>query len=822
MEIKKYVTKWLSFTILRKSTDEVKCIFRNLERIQEKIVKTKCHLSFNETCVINKLLPTYTNIKTHDDAARRETFVNEFRLKLVERQIQEQKQAIAALQEEYDGKWRTFREILNSDLKCNAFQLFLERMRLKTFNQTAEIHRKKLVRLYGGPILLKQNHDSVINLSNIQLDQETQDIFSLGMNCHLKQRFDKTKKKVEIEMMYENIKEMQKSKKLVISDDNALKSELERFGMKNIRDNTRDLLTKEQYKKVKDFNNIDSIVTRKADKSNTFVILDKEFYQNEINQLLSDESKFKKIPRDPTEEMKKEINKHISFVNNNSKSVKLHKLEGKYKPGYIYGNPKIHKRLINPPLRPIISQIGTITYELSKHLNSIIVPFMPRKYTVQSSYEFVSLLKDIRPDGHLASLDVESLFTNVPVQETIEIILKNVYHHPTLPPPDIPASSLKALLTICTTKTPFQDLNGDLYVQCEGVSMGSALGPTFADFYMCNLENKVFQEQPDLKPIMYVRYVDDCFLVVDSIQTLFNLKQKFEAESVLKFTYEKEKSGQLAYLDSLVRRSDHAFKTSVFIKSTNLGDCLNYNSICPEKYKTGVIKTFLHRGFAICSDWATFHTEIERIKQILTNNNYPMKLIDETVKNFLNSKFRDINQTPRKNKVQIFYEGQMCCNYKIEEKQLTNIIDKHVQPIDENHKIKLQIYYRNKKLKNLFIKNKGRDGNDVRDQHHVVYQYTCNQSGCNSSQSYIGYTSCTIDDRFRMHAQSGSIKKHLMEHHKMKRITKNDLIASTRVLRACNSRSKLRMTEAILIKEFKPQLNSQDEGCDRLLKIFKH
>ena len=47
------------------------------------------------------------------------------------------------------------------------------------------------------------------------------------MNRHLK-RFDKTKKKVEIEMMYENIKEMQKSKKLVISDDNALKSELER------------------------------------------------------------------------------------------------------------------------------------------------------------------------------------------------------------------------------------------------------------------------------------------------------------------------------------------------------------------------------------------------------------------------------------------------------------------------------------------------------------------------------------------------------------------------------------------------------------------
>ena len=138
---------------------------------------------------------------------------------------------------------------------------------------------------------------------------------------------------------------------------------------------------------------------------------------------------------------------------------------------------------------------------------------------------------------------------------------------------------------------------------------------------MCHLENKTFEEHPEIKPAICARYVDDCFLVVNNIQLLLDLKHKFEAESVLKFTYEEEKSGKLPFLDTLIKRSDNSFKTAVFVKSTYLGDCLNYKSICPDEYKTGVIKTFLHRGFAVSSDWNTFHAKIDRIKQILTSNN---------------------------------------------------------------------------------------------------------------------------------------------------------------------------------------------------------
>ena len=93
--------------------------------------------------------------------------------------------------------------------------------------------------------------------------------------------------------------------------------------------------------------------------------------------------------------------------------------------------------------------------------------------------------------------------------------------------------------------------------------------------------------------------------------------------------------------------------------------------------------------------------------------------------------------------------------------------------------------------------------------------------GCNSPL-YIGYTTCTLYDRFGMHTQNGSIKKHLAEAHNIQRIPRRELLESTEVLATCNIKRKLVMTEAIFIKDMKPALNSQDEGCNRLLKIFKH
>ena len=131
---------------------------------------------------------------------------------------------------------------------------------------------------------------------------------------------------------------------------------------------------------------------------------------------------------------------------------------------------------------------GTVTHKLAQNINSIIRLYLDETHIVKSSQELLLKLNGLTLDSidKFCSLDVESLFTNVPVMETIDIICNEIYHRGTSPPPTVPEQMMRDLLTICTTQTPF-DFNNSQYLQLDGVSMGSPLGPTFADFYMSNL-----------------------------------------------------------------------------------------------------------------------------------------------------------------------------------------------------------------------------------------------------------------------------------------------------------------------------------------------
>ena len=200
-----------------------------------------------------------------------------------------------------------------------------------------------------------------------------------------------------------------------------------------------------------------------------------------------DTSKFKHVTCNPTEQLKQRANKLIEALNTAHDDIKLPKIIGDYKPGYIYGNVKTHK--MGNPLRPIISQISVPTYNLAKKLNQIISPYIPDQFSLKSSTDLIDLLQTNKREVIIASLDVENLFTNVPINDTISIILHEAYNHPYLPPPKIPPYILGELLKLCTKEAPFRCPRGKLHVQI-GVAMGSPLGPTFANYYMGDLEKK--------------------------------------------------------------------------------------------------------------------------------------------------------------------------------------------------------------------------------------------------------------------------------------------------------------------------------------------
>ncbi len=127
-----------------------------------------------------------------------------------------------------------------------------------------------------------------------------------------------------------------------------------------------------------------------------------------------------------------------------------------------YGLPKIHKPDI--PLRPITSSRGSITYNLSKHLAQILAPIVGKTDSfIKNSVHLVERLSGVKleQDECILSYDVSALFTSVPVEESLNIILEKLTADTTLSERTVfTAQQVVDLLRIVLTTTCFK-YNGD-------------------------------------------------------------------------------------------------------------------------------------------------------------------------------------------------------------------------------------------------------------------------------------------------------------------------------------------------------------------------
>ncbi|XP_070000275.1 uncharacterized protein [Penaeus vannamei] len=255
------------------------------------------------------------------------------------------------------------------------------------------------------------------------------------------------------------------------------------------------------------------------------------------------------------------------------------------KPGLLYGLPKVHKP--NIPLRPIISSIGTFNYNTAKFLVPIISPLTTNQYTIENSTVFANEITSLNPEQPItmASFDVESLFTNVPFLETSEIIVNNI-NSTHLNKFDLTKDSFKKLLHIAAHHSVFS-YDNDLYTQTDGVAMGSPLGPSYANAFLCYHEhNWLIQCPPEFKPIYYRRYIDDTFVMFKHLLhvNLF-LNYLNSKHQSIKFTCETQQNNQLPFLDMYVTNDNGRFHTSIYRKPTFTGLGLHFLSNIPYIYK---------------------------------------------------------------------------------------------------------------------------------------------------------------------------------------------------------------------------------------------
>ena len=139
-------------------------------------------------------------------------------------------------------------------------------------------------------------------------------------------------------------------------------------------------------------------------------------------------------------------------------------------------------------------------------------PLTYNDYNLEDSFDAVKRIRSIPPelfddDYQFVSFDVQSLFTNVPVIKTINIILDRVYNKELINT-NLQKRTMKKLLLDSRTKTAFS-FDNVLYEQCDVVSMGSSLGPVLANITLTEFENGIVKLLIETSVLNFCcRYVD--------------------------------------------------------------------------------------------------------------------------------------------------------------------------------------------------------------------------------------------------------------------------------------------------------------------------
>ena len=157
----------------------------------------------------------------------------------------------------------------------------------------------------------------------------------------------------------------------------------------------------------------------------------------------------------------------------------------------LYGTPKVHKIKSNsevPSFRPIFSSIGSFNYNLSRFLSDMLTPFILTDYCIQDSFPFVKEVQEVSVSEYfMVSYDVCNLFTNIPLNETIDLAVDIIFDNNQRM--NITKPQLKKRFVVATSQTHFL-FNNDIYDQTDRVAMRSPLGPALAHLFMGYHENK--------------------------------------------------------------------------------------------------------------------------------------------------------------------------------------------------------------------------------------------------------------------------------------------------------------------------------------------
>ena len=504
-------------------------------------------------------------------------------------------------------------------------------------------HNKKLHNLQAKsqhhPTTTQKPPQTVHNFSSHALSTEEHTALSYTLDQHIPPNKNPNAIHTEFERFYQGL--VRNTTSITEEEKSRLKTKL-----RNSCDRYSQTSTPYAHRKIaSSLAKNRSIKIIKQDKGRGVIILNNELYIEKCKSLLST-NQFSKLNKDPTRKTEGRVQRVVRKIKADIPSEVYQNIYPTgSSPGKFYGTGKLHKlkpeqNEIHLPLRPIVSNIKTSTYHLAKYLAKLIQPLGKSAYTITSTEEFVHKWRNkIVPPGHnLISFDVVSLFTNVPLDKTIDIVLRRIYDENAIQT-NIKWSDLKHLLLLCTKIVHFT-FDNETYIQTDGVAMGSPLGSILSDICMVELENTIIPILVDFIKD-WSRFVDNTIGIVrdDSIDNIMHTLNSFHPS--IQFTFETEVNNKIPFLDVMLIRNETSLTTTVYRKPTNNDIYIHWDAFAPESWKRGTLKTLTRRAYSICSTTDLLHSELQHIRQTFhTINGYPHNIITQIFQSMT------INPTP--------------------------------------------------------------------------------------------------------------------------------------------------------------------------------
>ena len=329
------------------------------------------------------------------------------------------------------------------------------------------------------------------------------------------------------------------------------------------------------------------IVIKPSDKGAGITICDFETYDHEVKEHLCQRNEmnnpyYEKVTDKYMKEAKHEIMEalHEGYDNGFMSRTEYEEMKPTDKgPGRFYIIPKVHKPVkpnhILPPCRPIVAGCGSITENVSKFIDyhskdlvKNIPSYIQDTPDLLRKLEAVNASVKIPENSFPISIDVIGLYTNIPHEEGEAAFKKALSKRSN---PEIPAEFLIQLLHL-VLKYNILEYDEELYRQTHGTAMGTPVAPTYANFFMADIDELVKTCTSASSILFLFRFLDDILIWwTSSIEALEQFLQDInKLHDTIKFTasYDYElKTCQ--FLDLTIQNKDGLISTDLYRKPTD-------------------------------------------------------------------------------------------------------------------------------------------------------------------------------------------------------------------------------------------------------------